>query len=103
MEDRVLLFMPHRLKRCQGQEVCENRKGVGRPRLRELGRRRSGGLGGWAGLALDSQDLVAEVSPVAIAAAAMVEDKWRLSGVGIFEPGEQFSGFDTLGTLLALF
>jgi hypothetical protein len=53
-------------------------------------------------LPLDFENLIAEVQPVAISAAAMVEDKRWLRGVGIFEPGEQLSGLNTLGTLLAL-
>jgi hypothetical protein len=55
------------------------------------------------GLPLDFENLIAEVSPVAISAAAMVEDKWWLHGVGIFEPDEHLSALNTLGTLLALF
>ena len=54
------------------------------------------------GLSLDFENLIAEVSPVAISAAAMVEDKWWLRGVGIFESGEHLSGLNTLVTLLAL-
>jgi hypothetical protein len=53
-------------------------------------------------LPLDFENLIAEVQPVAISAAAMVEDKRWLRGVGIFEPGEHLSGLNTLGTLLAL-
>jgi len=46
--------------------------------------------------------LVAEVLPVAIAAPTMMEDERRLSGVWIFEPGEELSRLNRLGTLFAL-
>ena len=56
-----------------------------------------------AGAALELENLVAEISPVAISSSAMVEEKGWLSGVRIFEPGEQFSDLDSLGALLAVF
>jgi hypothetical protein len=61
------------------------------------------GLNGVAGAALDSKDRVAEILPVAISTAAMVEEKGWLSGIGILEPDEQFSALDCLGALLAVF
>ena len=61
------------------------------------------GLNGLAGAALDSKDRVTEILPVAISTAAMVEEKGWLSGVGIFEPDEQFSALDRLRALLAVF
>jgi hypothetical protein len=54
------------------------------------------------GVALDFKNLIAEVLPVAISPATMVEQKGWFSGDGIFEPGEQFSTFDSLGALFAL-
>src|SRR5260370_17702796 len=66
------------------------------------GGRRSGGLRGGAGAALNFQDLVAQVLPVAIAASTMVEDERRLSRVGIFEPGEQPPRLNPLRTFFAL-
>jgi hypothetical protein len=53
-------------------------------------------------VALDFKNLVAEVLPVAISPAAMMEEKGWFSGDGIFEPGEQFSTIDCLGALFAL-
>jgi hypothetical protein len=60
-------------------------------------------LGVLAGAALNFENLVSQISPVAISSAAMVEEKGWLSGFGIFEPGEQFSALDSLGALLAVF
>jgi hypothetical protein len=51
---------------------------------------------------LDFKNLVAEVLPVAISPAAMVEEKGWFGGRRIFEPGEQFPFIDTLGALSAL-
>jgi hypothetical protein len=56
-----------------------------------------------AGAALELENLVAEISPVTISSSAMVEEKGWLSGVRIFEPGEQLSTLDSLGALLAVF
>jgi hypothetical protein len=60
-------------------------------------------LGCVGGAALNFENLVSQISPVAISSAAMVEEKGWLSGFGIFEPGEQFSALDSLGALLAAF
>jgi hypothetical protein len=46
--------------------------------------------------------LVAKILPVAIAAPTMVEDEWRLGGIGISEACEQLSRLNRLGTLFAL-
>src|SRR5260370_6441761 len=66
------------------------------------GGRRSGGLRGGAGAALNFQDLVAQVLPVAIAASTMVEDERRLSRVRIFVPGGQLPRLNPLGTMFSL-
>jgi hypothetical protein len=55
------------------------------------------------GLALNFESSVAKVFPIAISSAAMVKEKGRLSGVGIFELDEQFSTLDRLRALCALF
>src|SRR4029077_5630548 len=55
------------------------------------------------GMALNSQNLVAKVLPIAISSATMVKEKGRLSGIGIFELHEQFSYLDSLRAMCALF
>jgi hypothetical protein len=55
------------------------------------------------GMAMNFQNLVAKVLPIAISSAAMVKEKGRLSGIGIFELHEQFSTLDSLRALCALF
>jgi len=54
-------------------------------------------------MALNFQNLVAQVLPITICSAAMVKEKGRLSRIGIFELGEQFSALDIPATLCALF
>ena len=76
---------------------------MSKPKITAGGRSGSSdGLRGGAGAALNFQDLVAQVLPVTIPAPAMVEDERRLTGVGIFEPGEQVSGLNRLRALFAL-
>jgi len=53
--------------------------------------------------ALNFENLVAKVFPITISSAAMVKEKGGLSGIGIFELGEQFSTLDIPATLCALF
>ena len=53
-------------------------------------------------MALNSENLVAKVFPIAIASAAMVKEKVRLIGIGIFELDEQFSTLDSPAALCAL-
>jgi hypothetical protein len=53
-------------------------------------------------VALNFENLVAKVLPITISSAAMVKEKGRLIGIGIFEPDEQFSTLDNLATLCAL-
>jgi hypothetical protein len=55
-----------------------------------------------AGVALNFENLVAKVFPIAISSAAMVKEKGRLMGIAIFELGEKFSTFDSLRALCAL-
>ena len=54
-------------------------------------------------VALNFENLVAKVFPIAISSAAMVKEKGRLSWIGIFELDEQFSTLDSLRALRALF
>jgi hypothetical protein len=54
------------------------------------------------GLSLHFENLVAKVLPIAISSAAMVKEKGRLSGIRIFELGEQLTTLDNLRALCAL-
>jgi hypothetical protein len=54
-------------------------------------------------VALNFENLVAKVFPIAISSVAMVKEKGRLSWIGIFELDEQFSTLDSLRALCALF
>ena len=54
-------------------------------------------------VALNFENLVAKIFPIAISSAAMVKEKGRLSWIGIFELDEQFSTLDSLRALCALF
>ena len=54
------------------------------------------------GVALNLKNLVAEVLPVAISPAAVMEEKGWFSGDRILEPGEQLSTINSLGALFAL-
>ena len=53
-------------------------------------------------MALNFESLVAKVLPVTISSAAMVKEKGRLIGIGIFEPDEQFSALDNPAALCAM-
>jgi hypothetical protein len=53
-------------------------------------------------VALNFENLVAKVFPIAISSAAMVKEKGRLIGIGIFELDEHFSTHDSPATLCAL-
>jgi hypothetical protein len=53
-------------------------------------------------VALNFENLVAKVLPITISSAAMVKEKGRLIGIGIFEPDEHFSTLDNPAALCAL-
>jgi hypothetical protein len=53
-------------------------------------------------VALNFENSVTKVFPIAISLAAMVKEKGRLSGIGIFELDPQFSTLDGPTTLCAL-
>jgi hypothetical protein len=46
-------------------------------------------------VALNFENLVPKVFPIAISSAAMVKEKGRPIGIGIFELDEQFSTLDS--------
>jgi hypothetical protein len=62
----------------------------------------SGDLNVLPAVALNFENLVAKVLPITISSAAMVKEKGRLIGIGIFEPDEQFSTLDNPAALCAL-
>ena len=66
-------------------------------------RRSSGNSNVLPAVALNFENLVAKVFPIAISSAAMVKEKGRLSWIGIFELDEQFSTLNSLRALCALF
>jgi len=47
------------------------------------------------GVAANFENLVPKVFPIAISSAAMVKEKGRPIGIGIFELDEQFSTLDS--------
>ena len=51
---------------------------------------------------LNFENLVAKVLPITISSAAMVKEKGRLIGIGIFELDEHFSTLDNPAALCAL-
>ena len=51
---------------------------------------------------MNFENLVPKVFPIAISSAAMVKEKGRLIGSGIFELDEQFSTLDSPAALCAL-
>ena len=53
-------------------------------------------------VALNFENLVAKVLPITISSAAMMKEKERLIGVGIFELDEHFSTLDNPAALCAL-
>ena len=53
-------------------------------------------------VALNFENLVAKVLPITISSGALVKEKGRLIGVGVFEPDEQFSTLDNPAALCAL-
>ena len=53
-------------------------------------------------VALNFENLVAKVLPITISSAAMVKEKGRLIGIGIFELDERFSTLDNPAALCAL-
>jgi len=65
-------------------------------------KRRSSGDSNVLGVALNFENLVAKVFPIAISSAAMVKEKGRLIGIGVFELDEQFSTLDSPAALCAL-
>jgi hypothetical protein len=54
-------------------------------------------------IALDLQNLISEVLPIAISSAAMVEEKSGLSSDRVLEPREQLAVVDRLAALFASF
>ena len=62
----------------------------------------SGDLNVLPAVALNFENLVAKVLPIIISSAAMVKEKGRLIGIGIFEPDEHFSTLDNPAALCAL-
>jgi hypothetical protein len=62
----------------------------------------SGELNVLTAVALNFENLVAKVLPITISSAAMVKEKGRLIGIGIFEPDEHFSTLDNPAALCAL-
>jgi len=65
-------------------------------------RRSSGDSNVLPGVALNFENLVPKVLPIAISSAAMVKEKGRLIGIGIFELDEQFSTLESPAALCAL-
>src|SRR6266404_1427260 len=65
-------------------------------------RRSSGDSNVLPGVAVNFENLVPKVFPIAISSAAMVKEKGRLIGSGIFELDEQFSTLDSPAALCAL-
>ena len=62
----------------------------------------SGDLSVLPTVALNFENLVAKVLPITISSAAMVKEKGRLIGIGIFELDEHFSTLDNPAALCAL-
>jgi hypothetical protein len=62
----------------------------------------SGDLNVLPAVALNFGNLVAKVLPITISSAAMVKEKGRLIGIGIFELDEHFSTLDNPAALCAL-
>ena len=62
----------------------------------------SGDLNVLPTVALNFENLVAKVLPITISSAAMVKEKGRLIGIGIFELDEHFSTLDNPAALCAL-
>ena len=62
----------------------------------------SGDLNVLPAVALNFENLVAKVLPITISSAAMVKEKGRLIGIGIFELDEHFSTLDNPAALCAL-
>jgi hypothetical protein len=62
----------------------------------------SGDLNVLPAVALNFENLVAKVLPITISSAAMMKEKERLIGVGIFELDEHFSTLDNPAALCAL-
>ncbi len=62
----------------------------------------SGDLNVLPRVALNFENLVAKVLPITISSAAMVKEKGRLIGIGIFELDEHFSTLDNPAALCAL-
>jgi hypothetical protein len=58
-------------------------------------RRSSGDSSVLPAVALNFENLVPKVFPIAISSAAMVKEKGRPIGIGIFELDEQFSSLDS--------
>ena len=52
-------------------------------------------------VALNFENLLAKVLPITISSAAMVKEKGRLIGIGIFELEEHFSTLDNPAALCA--
>ena len=53
-------------------------------------------------VALNFENLVAKVFPIAVSSAAMVKEKGRLMGIGVFELDELFSTLHNPAALCAL-
>ena len=62
----------------------------------------SGDLNVLPAVVLNFENLVAKVLPITISSAAMVKEKGRLIGIGIFELDERFSTLDIPAALCAL-